>query len=376
MNARTPGLLAACFFAGWMSINTNAAAPTSMTIDQQDWGQSSDGTPVKRFTLSSPKGMVVKVTSYGAILTELHAPDRDGHTANVVLGFDNLAQYLKGHPGFGATIGRCANRIGGARFNIDGAEYKVAANNGKNHIHGGLKAFDKKVWDARVLPASDEEVAVEFSCLSPDGDEGYPGNLRVTVRYTLTASHELRIDYGATTDKPTVVNLTNHSYFNLAGEGDVLAHELQIFTDRYTPADSELIPTGEIASVKGTPLDFTEPRKIGERIEQLRPQPNGYDHNYMLPPSTDGKPVLAARAKDPRSGRVLEVLTTEPGVQLYTGNWLDGKLTGVGGVTYLRHGGFCLETQHPPDAVNKPSFPSVILRPGAKFASRTVFRFR
>lgn len=376
MKLRAPVLFAACLLGAWMRTEAITASPNTMTIEQHPWGQTADGTQVLRFTLTSPKGMVAKITTYGAILTELHVPDHEGRITNVVMGFDNLAQYLKGHPGFGATIGRCANRIGGARFSIDGTEFKVAANNGRNHIHGGLKGFDKKVWDARQLPATADEAAVEFSCVSPDGEEGYPGTLRVTVRYTLTAAHELRIDYGATTDKPTVVNLTNHSYFNLGGSGDVLDHELQIFTDRYTPADKDLIPTGEIAGVQGTPLDFTTPRKIGERIEQLRPQPNGYDHNYMLPAARDGKPVLAARAKDPKSGRVMEVLTTEPGVQLYTANWLDGKLTGVGGVSYVRHGGLCLETQHPPDAVNKPSFPSVIVRPGTAFNSVTVFRFR
>ena len=346
-----------------------------MNIKRTDWGQTAEGAAVQLFTLTNARGMVAKVTSYGAILTELHVPDRAGQATNVVLGFDNLAQYLQGHPGFGATIGRCANRIGGARFTLDGTEYKVAANNGRHHIHGGPKGFDKKVWQARALPASEQEVAVEFSHLSPDGEEGYPGNLQVTVRYTLTSANELRIDYGATTDKPTVINLTNHSYFNLAGSGDVLGHELQIFADRYTVADADLIPTGEIVPVKGTALDFTTPQTIGARIDQLRPQPNGYDHNYVLNPSKDGTPVLAARAKDPRSGRVMETLTTEPGVQLYTANWLDGRMKGVGGIAYGRHAGFCLETQHYPDSINKPAFPSVILRPGGTFKSVTIYRF-
>ncbi len=345
-----------------------------VNVQQQEWGKTADGTIVQLFTLTNRHGMVAKVTSFGAILTELHAPDRAGRSVNVALGFDNLDQYLKGHPGFGSTIGRFANRIGKARFVIDGVEYKVAANNGANHIHGGRKGFDKVVWQAKVVPPTATEAGVEFRYLSKDGEEGYPGNLDVTVTYTLTDANELRIDYRARTDKPTPVNLTNHSYFNLAGSGDVLDHELQLFADRYTPADDELIPTGEIASVKGTPLDFTKPGKIGARIEQLKPKPGGYDHNYVI----NGEPGtlrLAARARDPKSGRVMEVSTTEPGVQLYTGNWLDGKTRGTGGVVYPRHGGFCLETQHYPDSVNKPQFPSPILRPDKTLHSTTTFKF-
>jgi aldose 1-epimerase len=292
----------------------------------------------------------------------------------VVHGFDNLEQYAKGHPGFGATIGRFGNRIARARFTLDGREYTLAANNGRNHLHGGLKGFDKVVWDARSLPATDHEAAVQFRYLSKDGEEGYPGNLSVTVTYTLTDDNALRIDYEATTDKATPVNLTNHSYFNLAGEGDVLDHEVMIAADRYTPVDDELIPTGEITSVKGTPLDFTRPMQIGARIEQLKPKPGGYDHNYVL--NRDGKALaLAARATEPKSGRGMEVLTTEPGMQLYTGNFLDGKYTGVGGVAYGRHSGLCLETQHFPDSVNRPNFPSTILRPDETFESTTVFKF-
>lgn len=375
MKSRAFWPLLAPFAALWFQSQAFAASPSTMTLEQKTWGQTPDGVPVHLFTLAGPRGLVAKVTTYGAILTELHIPDRDGKPGNVVLGFDNLAQYVKGHPGFGATIGRYANRIGGARFTLDGVEYALAANNGRHHIHGGPKGFDKKVWRAQPLPATDQSVGVAMSYLSPDGDEGYPGNLEVTVTYTLTADGALRIDYRATTDKATVVNLTNHSYFNLAGSGDVLATELQIMADRYTPADQDLIPTGEIAPVQGTPLDFTAPHPIGARIDQLRPRPNGYDHNYVLNPSPDGTPVLAARAYDPRSGRVMEALTTEPGVQLYTANWLDGKLTGVGGVSYGRHAGFCLETQHYPDSTNKPHFPSVVLRPSQTFKSTTIYRF-
>jgi len=349
-------------------------ADSMVTVHQQEWGKTPDGTVVHLFTLTNRQGVVAKVTSFGAILTELRVPDRAGRPANVVLGFDNLDQYVKGHPAFGATIGRFANRIAKARFSIDGVEYKVAANSGANHIHGGRQGFDKRVWQARPLLPKDREAAVEFSYVSQDGEEGYPGNLKVTVTYTLTDSGELRIDYRASTDKATPINLTNHSYFNLAGSGDVRDQELMINADRYTPADGELIPTGEIASVKGTPLDFTKPLKIGARIEQLKPQPGGYDHNYVIN-GDPGTLRLAARATEPRSGRVMEVSTTEPGVQLYTGNWLDGKVKGVDGVVYPRHGGFCLETQHYPDSVNKSMFPSPILRPGQTFNSTTVFKF-
>jgi aldose 1-epimerase len=345
-----------------------------VTVQEQNWGRTDDGRSISLFTFANGRGMVAKVTSYGAILTELHVPDAAGRVTNVVLGFDNLAQYLKGHPGFGATIGRVANRIGGARFTIDGREYQVAANNGTNHIHGGRVGFDKKVWGARVLPAGDGQASVEFSYTSPDGEEGYPGTLHVTVTYSLTDAGELRIDYAATTDRATPVNLTNHSYFNLAGTGDVLDHVLEIAAARYTPGDAGLIPTGELAPVRGTPLDFTKPERIGARIEQLRPQPNGYDHNYVLDSGGLGL-AFAARAVEPKSGRVMEVWTTEPGVQLYTANWLDGKLQGPGGRTFGRHAGFCLETQHFPDAINKPAFPSVVVRPGTGFRSTTAFRF-
>ncbi len=334
-----------------------------------------DGTLIQRFTLTNPKGMVAKVMTYGAILTELHVPDRQGRVTNVVMGFDNLDQYLKGHPGFGAPIGRVANRIAKAKFTLDDHEYILAANTGPNHIHGGRKGFDKMVWTARPLPIQAHQVAVQFDYLSKDGEEGYPGNLKVTITYTLTDANELKIDYAATTDKPTPINLTNHSYFNLAGSGDILGHELWLAADSYTPADSALIPTGAIAPVKGTPLDFTQPAAIGARIEQLKPNPGGYDHNYVL--KGDGKsPVLAARVHDPKSGRIMEVLTTEPGVQLYTANHLDGRLIGVDKVVYVRHGALCLETQHYPDSVNHPNFPSVILRPGRSFASTTIFKFR
>lgn len=345
-----------------------------MTLESSLFGQTPDGTPVKLYILRNGKGVTAKITEYGLIITELQAPDRSGKPGNVVLGFDNLERYLKGHPFFGAIAGRVANRIGQARFTLDGREYALAKNNGPNHLHGGMVGFDKKVWKSWPLPITPNAVSVEFAYLSPDGEEGYPGNLLVRVRYTLTADSELRIEYTATTDQATPVNLTNHSYFNLAGNGDVLAHELTLMADFYTPSDEGLVPTGEVRSVAGTPLDFTKPTAIGAHYQETGLKPSGYDHHFVLRHG-GGSLALAARAVDPSSGRVLEVFTTEPGVQLYTANHMDGSVTGTGGVKYPRHGGFCLETQHPPDAINKAHFPSVILRPGQTFNSTTVFRF-
>ena len=330
-------------------------------LEEQEFGKTQEGAVVKLFTLRNAKGVSAKVMTYGAIITEIKVPDRHGAMTNVVLGAADFDQYRKGFPAAAAVIGRVANRIAGARFSLDGVEYKLAANNGPNHLHGGRKGFAQVVWQSQALPAGQHEAAVQFAYLSKDGEEGYPGNLTVRVTYTLTDDNELRLDYEATTDKATPVNLTNHAYFNLAGSGDVLDHELWLAADRYTPADDQLIPTGEIAGVKGTPLDFTTPTRIGARIDQLKPKPGGYDHNFVL--DSDAKSlVLTARASEPRSGRVMEVRTTEPGVQLYTGN-------------HLRHGGFCLETQHYPDSVNRPTFPSTILRPGQTFKSTSSFAF-
>ena len=343
-------------------------------LEQSEFGRMPDGTVVRLFTLTNRQGMVAKITAYGAILTELHVPDRHGKVENVVHGFDNLDQYLQGHPSFGATVGRVANRIAQGRFTLDGQEYKLAVNNGPNHLHGGLNGFDKKVWQAQPLPGGEHDGSVQFTYLSQDGEEGYPGNLSVAVVYTLTDDNELRIDYTAAADKATPVNLTNHSYFNLAGSGDILGHELMIAADRYTPSDATLIPTGEIAVVKDTPVDFTSPTPIGARFGQLTAKPTGYDHNLVLN-SGGMTPALAARVYEPKTGRIMEVHTTDPGVQLYTGNFLDGKLTGVGGVVYRQHIGFCLETQHFPDSVNHPHFPSVILRPGRTFRTTTIFKF-
>ena len=342
-------------------------------IQKSVFGKMPDGTTVDLYTLSNSKGVAVKITSYGALITELWVPDRNGKLGNVVLGFDNFDQYLKGHPFFGAIAGRVANRIAKGKFTLDGKEYTLAINNGPNHLHGGLKGFDKYVWKAEPIESKDG-VSVKFTHISPDGDEGYPGNLTVTVVYTLTEKNELKIDYTATTDKATPVNLTNHSYFNLAESGDVLGHELMLVAKNFTPADDTLIPTGEIKSVKGTPLDFTKPTPIGAHIGEVMAFAKGYDHNFVLD-SAGRRLALAARVHEPKTGRVMEVSTTEPGVQLYIGNHLDGKLTGVGGVVYKQHSGFCLETQHFPDSINHPNFPSVVLRPGQTFKSETVFRF-
>jgi aldose 1-epimerase len=358
---------------------TSCASPhhtkgTNMTkIEEQDWGRTPEGTPVKLFTLTNSKGMVAKITTYGAIVTELRVPDRNGKIDDVVLGFDNLDQYLKGHPYFGAVAGRVANRIAKGKFTLDGKDYTLAINNGPNHLHGGLKGFDKVVWQAKQVEINSTH-ALQLKYLSKDGEEGYPGNLEVTVTYTLTDENELRIDYSATTDKSTPVNLTNHSYFNLAGSGDIGRHELMINADRYTVTDDTLIPTGEIVPVKGTPLDFTRPTPIGARINEIKRTPPGYDDNFVL--NSGGKSLaLAAQVYEPTSGRVMEVSTTEPGVQFYSGNFLDGTLTGKNGVVYKQHTGFCLETQHFPDSINHPNFPSPILRPGKTFKSTTVYKF-
>jgi aldose 1-epimerase len=334
------------------------------------FGKLADGTPVELFTLTNSSGLVAKITNYGTILTEMHVPDRSGKMGDVVLGFDNLQQYLKGHPYFGCTVGRVANRIAKGQFTLEAKSYRLAVNNGPNHLHGGLKGFDKVVWKAEPQNGA----TVKFSYTSADGEEGYPGQIDVTVLMTLTEKNELTIEYTATATKPTPVNLTNHSYFNLAGSGDVLNHELMIAADHFTPKDQNSIPTGEIKAVKGTPMDFTQPHAIGSRFSQLTEKPAGYDHNYVL--NGGGKSLsLAARAFEPRSGRVLEISTTEPGVQLYTSNYLDGSLTGKNGVVYRQHCGFCLETQHFPDSVNHANFPSTILHPGHTYRQTTVHKF-
>lgn len=344
------------------------------SVSKMDFGKTPDGKTVELYTLTNGK-ITAKVMTYGAILTELITPDRTGKPGDVVLGFDSLEGYLAGHPYFGATVGRVANRIGGAKFSLDGKDYKLAVNNGPNTLHGGLKGFDKVVWKAEDVsgPAGP---AVKFTYQSPDGEEGYPGTLDVAVTYTVTDQNELKIDYKATTDKATPVVLTNHSYFNLAGpaSGAILDHELTLKAANYTPGDATMIPTGEIAPVKGTPLDFTKPTAIGERISQIKADPVGYDHNFVI--DTDARlPKPVATVYEPKSGRVMEVMTTEPGIQFYTGNFLDGTVKGKGGVVYKKHQAFCLETQHFPDSVNHPNFPSTILKPGQTYTSTTIYKF-
>ncbi len=351
------------------------AAEKKAMIEKQPFGKTPDGKDVDLYVLTNSHGLKAKVITYGATLTELDVPDRDGRLADVVLGFDDLKGYLGAHPFFGSTVGRVANRIAKGKFTLDGKEYKLATNNGPNALHGGLKGFDKKFWQAEQVPA-ENGVAVKFTCHSPDGEEGYPGDLTATVTYTLTNNNELRLDYTATADKATPVNLTNHTYFNLAGQGsgDILCHELTLEAEKYTPVDDTLIPTGKIESVKGTPLDFTTPHKIGERIKELRGNPGGYDHNFVL--NGGGKKLaLGARVVEPKSGRVMEMYTTEPGVQFYTGNFLDGSNKGKGGAVYNKHAGLCLEAQHFPDSVNHPNFPSMILRPGQTYKQTTVYKF-
>jgi aldose 1-epimerase len=339
-------------------------------IEKTAFGKTNDGTPVDLYVLTNAQGMKAKISSYGLIITELYTPDRNGKLDDVVLGFDNLDDYQRGHPFFGAVVGRVANRIAKGRFTLDGQEYKLAINNGPNALHGGIKGFDKYVWKAEVAPQGNE---IKFSHLSKDGDEGYPGNLSASVTYALTDKNELKIHYEATTDKATPINLSNHSYFNLQGitPDDILNHELMIAADKYTPTDDTLIPTGEIKPVKGTPFDFTSPMAIGSRIAQVK---GGYDVNYVL--RGEGKSLApAVRVHEPKTGRVMEMSTTEPGVQFYTGNFLDGTLKGVGGVVYQKHHGFCFEAQHFPDSVNHPNFPSAILRPGQTYTQTTVYKF-
>ncbi|MGE5611167.1 MAG: aldose epimerase family protein [Bacillota bacterium] len=339
-----------------------------MKMEKVPFGTAADGSAVELYTLINDRGITAKITTYGARLTELHVPDRSGKVANVVLGFDNLKQYLEPEPYFGTTVGRVANRIAGGKFTLDGVEYKLPVNNGPNTLHGGIKGFDKRVWKAWPVPGVIS--AVRFTYASPHLEEGFPGDLSATVIYTLNNQDELVIEYLATADRATPINLTNHSYFNLAGagNGDVLSHILMVAADHYTPVDDTLIPTGQIAPVKGTPLDFTSPTPIGQRIAQV----GGYDHNYCLRGGS-GVP-LAARVLEKTTGRVMEAFTTQPGVQLYTGNFLDSTLKGNGG-TYNKHYGFCLETQHYPDSVHHPNFPSTILRPGQTYHQVTKYRF-
>lgn len=354
------------------------AMPTvipAASITSEPWGQTPTGGEVLLFTLRNTNGMEARIMNYGGILVSLMAPGKDGKMADVVLGFDSLAPYLEKNPFFGCITGRYANRIGGAAFTLDGTEFNVTANSGVNHIHGGKRGFDKQLWQATPHSLADG-VALELRYTSPAGEEGFPGTLDCTVTYTLNNQNELVLDYKATTDAPTVVNLTNHSYFNLGGEGSgsILDHELKVNATSFTPTDDKLITTGEIAPTAGTPLDFTTPHRIGERIDaDYEPliQGQGYDHNFVVPGTGMRS---AATVHDPATGRTMEVLTTEPGIQLYTANHLKG-VAGKGGHIYESRHALCLETQHYPDSPNKPAFPSATLRPGQTYHTTTVLRF-
>jgi aldose 1-epimerase len=342
------------------------------------FGQTPDGKRVDLYTLTNAGGMEVKITAYGAAVVSLVVPDRNGKPVDVVLGYDSLEDYIAGRHYFGCIAGRYANRIAGGKFTLYGAEYRLAANDGGNHLHGGLRGFDKMVWQARKFK-DNADMGLSFSYLSPDGEEGYPGNLACTVIYTLGTANELKVDYRATTDAPTIVNLTQHTYFNLAGagSGDILSHELMINADRFTPVDNHLIPTGELRRVAGTPFDFTRPIAIGARIDHDDQQlifGNGYDHNWVLNKDGDG-PCLAARALERNSGRTLEVYTTHPGLQFYSGNFPDNRIAAKAGQIYPHRGGFCLETQHFPDSPHRPEFPSTVLDPGAKYEHTTIYKF-
>jgi aldose 1-epimerase len=349
------------------------AMDAATKLTSRDFGKTREGTPVRIYTLTNASGAAAAVTNYGGRIVSLKVPDRNGAMGDVVAGFDTLDGYLGPNPYFGAIVGRYANRIGHAQFKLNGVVYALAKNNGDNALHGGLRGFDKVVWAAREMP----DGGLELTYLSKDGDEGYPGNCKVTVRYHLTDANELKIDYSATTDKDTVVNLSNHSYFNLKGSGDILGHVLTLNADRFTPVDAGLIPTGELRSVAGTPFDFRKATAIGARIgqndEQLKVG-KGYDLNWVLNKKGD-ELSLAARVEEPSSGRVMEVWTTQPGVQFYTSNNLDGTLKGKGGQVYSPRSMLCLETQHFPDSPNKPGFPSTVLKPGMEFKSTTIYRF-
>lgn len=340
------------------------------SVNQESFGNLEDGREAQLFTLTNANGMEVQITNYGGIVTSIKVPDNEGELENVVLGFDDLEKYESGHPYFGAIIGRYGNRIADGEFEIDGTEYELATNDGDNHLHGGEQGFDKVLWDAEI--SGDNSLTLSY--LSEDGEEGYPGNLDVTVVYSLTDDNELEITYNATTDKATPVNLTNHSYFNLSGNpaNTILSHRLQINANYYTPVNDELIPTGEIAPVEDTPFDFTEPHQIGARIDQVE---GGYDHNFVLRRAPSDTLYLAATLFSPESGREMKVFTMEPGLQFYSGNFLDGSLSGPENTSYEQHAGLCLETQHFPNSPNEPDFPSTILQPGEEYHTVTVYQF-
>ena len=366
------GIAAACFTGCESMSNTPKG-----TITKADFGKTPEGKTVELFTLRNSKGMEATIMTYGGIVTSLKTADKNGKFGDVVLGYDNLDGYLKSTPYFGALIGRYGNRIANGKFSLDGKAYTLATNNGVNALHGGLKGFDKQVWTARPLPTAHGPSLI-LTYVSQNGEEGYPGTLSVTAIYSITEENELRLDYSATTSEKTVVNLTQHSYFNLRGSGDILGHAVQINADRFTPVDSGLIPTGELRPVAGTPFDFTLAHTIGERVntagdEQLK-FGGGYDHNWVVNKAC-GELALMARIEEPTTGRVLEVLSTEPGVQFYCGNFLDGTITGKGGWTYQFRNGFCFEPQHFPDSPNHPAFPTTTLNPGEKYSNTIIYKF-
>jgi len=356
----------------------NAPNQQSPTVTVAPFGRMPDGKAVEVYTLTNVRGMEVRAITYGAVIQAIRVPDRAGRLDDIALGYDSMQGYLTSSPYFGAVVGRYANRIARGRFALEGQSYRLAINNAPNHLHGGLKGYDKVLWEAQAFQRGDT-VGVTFQHTSPDGDEGYPGTLRVSVSYSLNPSNELVVEYRAIADRATPVNLSQHSYFNLAGEGrgDILGHVLEINADRYTPVDSTLIPTGALASVAGTPFDFRSPTAIGARIDQPDPQlkyGKGYDHNFVLN-RTGGALVHAVHVLEPETGRTLDIATTEPGLQFYSGNFLDGTITGKGGHRYRHRSALVLETQHFPDSPNQPSFPSTILRSGQEYRSKTVFTF-
>ncbi len=364
---------------GGVSFALDATCAVAGSVEKAAYGTTKAGESVDVYTLRNDKGMSVQFLSYGGIITAINAPDRRGRIDNVVLGMRNLADYELKSPNFGALIGRYANRIAGGKFKLNGVEYHLAVNNGPNSLHGGAKGFDKMVWTVEPVQTIDGSAAAHLTYVSKDGEEGYPGNLTVHVTYTLTGDDELKIDYEATTDKLTVLNLTNHSYFNLAGNGagNVEGHLVMLNADRYTPIDATSIPTGELAPVAGTPFDFRQAMPIGARLRSGDPQMvygRGYDHNFVINHGGEGL-VLAARVYEPQTGRILEVATTEPGVHFYTSNFLDSTIVGSANRQYRETDAFCLETQHFPDSPNKPSFPTTELKPGETFRSTTIFKF-
>jgi len=356
-------------------VGTAGTQASESNVAVKPFGESVHGGKVELYTLSNKNGMKVAIMTYGAAVVDLIVPDRNGKPADVSLGFDNAKSYTSDVPYFGAIVGRYGNRIAKGEFTLEGKTYKLATNNGPNHLHGGKRGFDKYIWDSEIVKSP--EASVRFSRVSKDGEEGYPGDLKMAVTYTLTDKNELEISYLATTDKPTVVNLTNHTYFNLAGAGNgsILNHELMIPADRYTPVDANLIPTGELKSVTNTPMDFRKMTAIGARIKEVGGKPIGYDHNYVLNKKPFESRKLAAEVYEPTSGRVMEVYTDQPGIQFYSGNFLDGTLVGKGGKAYKQYYGFCLETQHFPDSPNEPKFPSTELKPGQTYKTTTVYKF-